>query len=188
MTFLYYCVHLPALPPATARYRPLPPATTRYRPPVAHAPTVARGYVPGDEFDVVAKRVKNDKSSGELGAWLSLWNGRHVASDRRLMAPAPLHASPGCPHGSVGGTLWKNTGQINVGVHHIFSNVYADANHRSHGLVPAPKLSLGALVRRFALGQFALAYELGCDEDANGRGFAPRYVRCLSRLPTLFCC
>ena len=40
-----------------------------------------------DEFDVILKRIKNDKSSGELAAWLSLWNGVPLARSR----PADIH-------------------------------------------------------------------------------------------------
>lgn len=78
-----------------------------------------------DEVDVVFKRIKSDKAAGELAAWLGLWN--------------------------TGGPLHKNTGQINVGIEHVF------------GIVAC-------------LGQFQCAYEMGCDEEANGRGFAPRFI------------
>lgn len=63
-----------------------------------------------DEFDVVAKRIKNDKSSGELGAWLSLWNSALCcrAARRRICAwsscvrvlscqQRPRPVSPACP-------------------------------------------------------------------------------------------
>ena len=58
-----------------------------------------------DEFDVVLKRVKSDKSAGELTAWLSLWN--------------------------VGGMLVKNTGVINAHIHHVFSSVFACSQHQA---------------------------------------------------------
>ena len=51
----------------------------------------------------------------------------------------------------MGGGLWKNTGQISSGVHHVF----------------------GVCV---AMGQLQAAIDAGRQEEDEGRGFAPRFV------------
>ena len=78
-----------------------------------------------DELDVVLKRVRNDKSAGELFGWLALWN--------------------------TGSNFTKATGQIHVHRHHMF------------GIVSC-------------LGQLSAAFDMGCDEDREGRGFSPRFI------------
>ena len=165
-----------------------------------------------------------------------------ASHSRGLHAALPPHPqlTPGLPSGAVGGTLWKNTGQINVGheaqtrdcccprgmlpsagalraalalprgcrgksgiLCHCrgtmgalaadgcrrFERTGGSPSHLQQCVRRSPR-KLAALAKqnklatlfavhvpgRFALGQFALAYELGCDEDANGRGFAPRFI------------